>query len=97
MVYEHAYFAIDPDRIAEFEVAVRTGRDILLTAPGCREATVSRSVDHPGTYLLRVGWDSLEDHLETFPTTPQARMLTETVGPFIVGQPTVIHLAGDLL
>ncbi len=91
MIYEHAYLVIDPDRANEFEKAVPAGRDALLAAPGCREVAVSTSVDRPGAYLLRVGWDRIEDHLEVFPTTPQAGQLARAIGGFFIEEPTVVH------
>jgi heme-degrading monooxygenase HmoA len=91
VIYEHAYLTIDPARSAEFEKALDAGRGHLLAAPGCREVSVSRSVDRPGVYLLRVGWDRIEDHLEVFPATSQAVRLAETIGSFFLGEPTVIH------
>lgn len=91
MIYEHAYLTIDPNRAQEFEKAVPVAREHLLAAPGCREATVVRSVDQPGTYLLRVGWDRIEDHLEVFPTTPQSKALAATIAGFFVQTPTLVH------
>ncbi len=91
MIYEHAYLVIDPERIEQFEQAVPGGREHLLAAPGCREVSVHRSVDRPGTYLLRVGWDRIEDHLEVFPGTPQARLLADAIAGYFADEPTVVH------
>jgi hypothetical protein len=50
-----------------------------------------RSLDRPGTYLLRVGWDRIEDHIATFPGTPQAILLAKTIGGYFTEEPMVIH------
>ena len=38
--------------------------------PGFRGLTLSRCLERPGTYLLLVGWDRLEDHTEGFASSP---------------------------
>ena len=91
MIYEHAHLVIDSAKVTEFESAAPDARKALLDAPGCREVSIFRSVDQPGTYLLRVGWDRIEDHLEVFPTTPQARTLGEAIAGFFAEAPLVIH------
>jgi quinol monooxygenase YgiN len=94
VIYEHAYLTIDPARAEEFEEALRVGRGHLLASPGCREVSVSRSVDRPGVYLLRVGWNRIEDHLDVFPATPHAARLADTIGAFFQRDPTVVHFDG---
>lgn len=95
MIYEHVYLAIDPARAKEFEQALQAGRGHLLAAPGCREVSVSRSVDRPGVYLLRVGWNRIEDHLEVFPATPHAARLAEAIGGFFREEPTIVHFDAE--
>jgi quinol monooxygenase YgiN len=95
MIYEHAHLVIDPARASEFESAAPDARKALLDAPGCREVGIFRSPDRPGTYLLRVGWDRIEDHLETFPATPQAAALGEAIAGFFTDAPLVIHFEPD--
>lgn len=95
MIYEHAHLVIAPAAVEDFEKAVSTAREHLLAAPGCREVAVHRSVDRPGTYLLRVGWDRIADHLEVFPTTPQAAALAATIGGFFAEPPLVVHFEDD--
>ena len=91
MINEHAHLTVAATEVSAFEAALPLAREQLLTAPGCREVSIHRSVDQPGTYLLRVGWDRLEDHLEVFPTTPQARHLAAAIGGYFAGEPLVVH------
>jgi quinol monooxygenase YgiN len=91
MVYEHAHLVIDPSRSDEFEAAVPVALKALRDAPGCQEAEISRSVDQAGTYLLRAKWARIEDHLEVFPTTPQAADLGAAIAGFFTEAPLVIH------
>ena len=39
---------------------------VIAQAPGFRFVRFSRGVERPSTYLLLVGWDSLEDHTDGF-------------------------------
>ncbi|WP_375479748.1 antibiotic biosynthesis monooxygenase family protein [uncultured Jatrophihabitans sp.] len=95
MIYEHAHLVIDPARAHDFESAAPTARKALQDAPGCREVSIFRSADKPGTYLLRVGWDRIEDHLEVFPTTPQAATLADAIAGYFTETPLVIHFESE--
>jgi heme-degrading monooxygenase HmoA len=95
MIHEHAHLTVAAGNASAFEAALPTARQHLLEAPGCREVSFHRSVDQPGKYLLRVAWDSLEDHLETFPTTPQAEQLADTIGGYFAGKPLVVHFEAE--
>ncbi|XVQ09651.1 antibiotic biosynthesis monooxygenase family protein [Spirillospora sp. CA-255316] len=91
MIVEHAEFSVRPDAAPDFEAAFARSRHLLLEAHGCRGADLLRSVDRPDTYLLRVHWDRLEDHTETFPATPQAGLFAEAIAPHCVEPPRVVH------
>jgi heme-degrading monooxygenase HmoA len=91
MIYEHAYLTIDPDDADAFEGAFDSARQHLESAPGCRSVDLVRSVDQPKTYLLKVGWGRLEDHLEVFPGTDNARSFGEAVASYFQGEPLVMH------
>jgi len=91
VIYEHAYLRVAADDQVAFEQAAPKAREILLSAQGCREVLVSKSVDDSGLYLLRVGWDSIEDHLERFPVSDQGAALGELIGGFFAEEPVVAH------
>jgi quinol monooxygenase YgiN len=91
MIHEHAHLAISAAHVGAFEAALPAARKHLLAAPGCREVSIHRSVDHHGTYLLRVAWDRIEDHLEVFPTTPHSGRLAAAIGDYFAKEPLVVH------
>lgn len=95
MIHEHALLTIGPADVEKFEKAVPEARTTLLDAPGCRAVSVLRSVDRPGSYLLRVAWDRIEDHLEVFPATPQATRLADLIGTYFAEAPQVVHFADE--
>lgn len=93
MIHEYALLTIDPADAEAFDAVIPAAEQILLGAPGCLTAELQRSVDLPGTYLLRVGWERIEDHLEVFPTTPQSDRLAATIGGYFAADPIVAHFA----
>ena len=56
---------------------------MLCSVRGCRSAALLRCMERPGRYLVRVGWDSIADHLETYPASDQARSVRAMLRPFI--------------
>jgi len=61
-VLEHALLPVRPGTSAAFEQAMAQALPIIRAVPGCHGARVSRCVERPETYLLLVGWDSVEAH-----------------------------------
>ncbi len=93
MIYEHAELRIHPGAGLRLEADFAAARHLLLEARGCLSAELLASVDHPDTYLLRVGWDRLEDHTKIFPGTPQAQALAEALAMHCIAKPRVVHYA----
>ena len=70
MILEHALLPVRPGQEADFERAFATAKDIISAVPGFRNLTLSRCLERPGSYLLLVEWDRLEDHTEGFRSSP---------------------------
>ncbi|MGY1672762.1 antibiotic biosynthesis monooxygenase family protein [Geodermatophilus sp. SYSU D00710] len=66
MVLEHALLPVRPGREDAFEAASARARPIVEASPGSRSMRLSRCLERPGTYLLLVEWERLEDHTEEF-------------------------------
>lgn len=96
MVIEHAELAITPGREAEFEAAFTRAHEIITQAPGCRWARIARQVENPGTYLLLVGWESVDAHMVDFRGSELFQQWRAVVGEFFAAPPAVTHYAGDL-
>jgi heme-degrading monooxygenase HmoA len=61
MVIEHAEITVTPGQEAAFEEAFITrGHQAIAQAPGYHWARLVRQVENPGTYLLLVGWETIE-------------------------------------
>lgn len=64
MIVEYIRYRVpDPE---EFEAAYRRAVVPLDKAPQCLDYELSRCVDEPECYVLRIIWTSAEDHLEGF-------------------------------
>ncbi|GHF35903.1 heme-degrading monooxygenase HmoA [Amycolatopsis bartoniae] len=91
MIVEYAYLRILPGREDAFEQAFEKGRPILTGAHGCVSAGLFRDAEHPSSYLLKVTWRTLADHLETFPGSEAGRRFAEHVAHYFDGAPQVRH------
>lgn len=66
MILEHALLPVRPGREVEFEQAFTGAKPIIAASPGFKNISLSRGLESPGTYLLLVEWESLEDHTHGF-------------------------------
>lgn len=91
MIVEHALLPVRPGLGAEFEAAFAEATAIISASPGFRNLRLSRGVESPGTYLLMVEWDSLEDHTEGFRGSAAYDRWKELLHHFYDPFPTVEH------
>ena len=91
MIYEHAHITIDADKRTDFEETFARAKKYLLDANGGKPVELVRSVDNPGLYLRRVGWDSVDDHTVVFASSTNGKLLAEAIGDFFTEPPHVVH------
>lgn len=94
VVVEHAELTIIPGREAEFEQAFPLGEQAIAKSPGYRWSRLLRQVEDPSTYLLLVGWESLEAHIVEFRGSELFPQWRGVVGEFFAAPPVVTHLRG---
>jgi heme-degrading monooxygenase HmoA len=90
MIVEIALLTAKDGTNDEFREALRAARPIIATAPGYLRSTFHQGVEEPGSFILRIEWESLEAHL-AFRATP---LLGEWRKPFahlLAGPPKVTH------
>lgn len=92
MISELARIEIDPQDATAFEAAVASAAPHFRAAPGCHSFRLDRSVDHPGHYLLVVGWESVEAHMVDFRASPEFQAWRALAGPFFKAPPQVDHV-----
>ena len=62
MVVEYIRYAIPADQAAAFEDAYHRAGVILSADEHCLGHEVSRGVEYPDRYVVRIEWDSVEGH-----------------------------------
>jgi len=93
MITEHALLPVVPGREAAFEAAFAQAQPLIAGMPGFRSLSLSRCIERPGTYLLLVGWDTVEAHTEGFRRSPEYQQWRELLHSFYDRFPTVEHFA----
>ncbi|WP_395988862.1 group II truncated hemoglobin [Actinomadura sp. 9N407] len=66
MIVEYIRYRIGRQDADEFESAYARAAVSLAAAPQCVEYELSRCVEEPESYILRITWTSAEDHLQGF-------------------------------
>ena len=90
-VLEHALLPVRDGEHAAFEAAMAAAVPLVSSIPGFRGIRVSRGVERPGTYLLLIGWDSVEAHEVGFRGSPQYVRWRELLHHFYAPFPVVEH------
>ena len=91
MITEHALLSVTPGREAEFERAFATARPIIAAMPGFVELDLLRGIERESTYLLLVGWESVEHHEVGFRQSPQYQEWRALLHQFYEPMPLVEH------
>lgn len=82
MVVEYIRYVIDADHAAEFEQAYQQASAVLDADPHCLGYEVSRGVEEPERFVVRIEWDSVEGHEQGFRTSPLFGEFFAAVKPF---------------
>ena len=92
MIYEHAAIEVKPNSGPAFEAAVAQAAAIFRRAAGCRSFRLERSVEQPCSYLLVVGWATLEDHVTGFRQSDGFAEWRALASPHFAAPPVVRHV-----
>ncbi|WP_329537421.1 antibiotic biosynthesis monooxygenase (plasmid) [Streptomyces sp. NBC_01450] len=63
MIIERATFRIRAGEDDAFQGSFREAVRVISDADGLRSVRLARGVEHPGTYLALLEWDSVDDHM----------------------------------
>jgi heme-degrading monooxygenase HmoA len=66
MILEHAWLQVRPGQEQAFERAFARASPIIARQRGHLGHRLEQCLERPGTYLLLVEWETLEDHVEGF-------------------------------
>jgi heme-degrading monooxygenase HmoA len=91
MIMETAYIDVVPGREEEFIAALEQGKAIVAQAKGFQVMHVHRGVERPSTFLLALGWDTVEDHTVGFRQGPLFAQWRDVISPYFANPPQVEH------
>jgi quinol monooxygenase YgiN len=80
---EYIRYSIDEPRSEAFQGAYADAEAALTASPHCLGYELSRCVEDPTSYVLRIEWDSLEGHLQGFRGSQEFRTFLQHVQPFV--------------
>jgi len=91
MIMETAYMDIVPGKELEFEAALEQAKKVVAQAKGFNVLHVHRGIERPSTYMLAIGWNTLEDHTVGFRESELFTEWRSIIGPFFAEAPVVEH------
>jgi heme-degrading monooxygenase HmoA len=91
MVSELAILDVRHGQEAAFEAAFDQAKEIIAASGGFEWLSLERCLEHPGRYVLRVGWARLEDHTEGFRGSKEYHEWRSLLHHFYDPFPTVEH------
>ena len=83
MIVEYVRYVIPQDRREAFEAAYAEASAALDASPHCQAYDLSRCVEDPSRYVLRIEWDSAEGHMKGFRASPEFRTFFASVRPYV--------------
>ena len=96
MIIEHGTINVLAGHESDFEAAFVQAAQVIAQAPGFQFVRIARGVERPSSYLLLVGWDTVEDHTVGFRGSELFTQWRSWIGPHFDGPPEVEHYIGDL-
>ena len=82
MVIEYIRYSVPAERRADFERAYAEAAAVLDASEHCLRYEVSRGVEEPENYVVRIEWNSLEGHEKGFRGSPEFSSFFQRVRPF---------------
>ena len=83
MIVEYIRYEIAEERAPEFEAAYTRAAASLDASPHCLAYELSRGVEAPASYILRIEWDSVEGHMQGFRRGPDFPAFLAAIRPYV--------------
>ncbi len=83
MIVEYIRYQIPVQQCDEFEAAYARAAGPLRAAPQCVQYELTRCVEDPQSYILRIGWTSQDDHLKGFRGGPHFAEFLTQIRPYV--------------
>jgi quinol monooxygenase YgiN len=82
VVIEYIRYTVPADRAEEFERAYGRAGQVMDADPHCLGWQLSRGVEEPEHFIVRIEWDSVEGHEQGFRGSPRFGEFFAAVRPF---------------
>ncbi|WP_443076037.1 antibiotic biosynthesis monooxygenase family protein [Streptomyces sp. NBC_01716] len=82
MILEYIRHRIPENSAAEFEAAYARAARPLVRSSVCHDYELSRCVEEPGHYILRIHWESVDRHLQDFGSSDEFRAFFAEIRPY---------------
>ncbi|MCO5998602.1 group II truncated hemoglobin [Actinoallomurus rhizosphaericola] len=83
MIVEYIRYRVPAQRSDDFEAAYARAAVPLAAAPQCVEYELTRCVDEPECYILRIVWTSADDHLKAFRDSENFTAFFAEIRPYV--------------
>jgi len=83
MIVEYIRYRLSADRREALLAAYRTAGESLRASPNCLGYDLAECDEAPGTFVLRIHWDSAAGHLEGFRKSEHFPPFLAAVRPFV--------------
>jgi quinol monooxygenase YgiN len=83
MIVEYIRYTIPLAEVEKFEQDYALAGKSLEASSHCRSYELSRCVEEPGSYILRIEWDSVEGHMQGFRSSPEFRSFFAAIKPYV--------------
>ncbi|MFD3521505.1 antibiotic biosynthesis monooxygenase [Streptomyces sp. NPDC058653] len=83
MILEYIRYRIPENGTEEFEAAYARAAGPLGRSPFCHDFELSRCVEEPDHYILRIHWESVEKHLQDFRSSEEFRAFFAEIRPYV--------------
>ena len=88
---ETAYMEIVAGQEAAFEAAFEEAKKVVAQAQGFQVIHLHRGVERTNTYLVAIGWNTVEDHMVGFRESELFTQWRALLGPHFANPPQVEH------
>jgi len=83
VIVEYIRYTISDGQHEAFEKAYRLAAEPLAASAHCLGYELSRATEEPGSYILRIEWDSAEGHMQGFRRSPEFRRFFQHIQPYV--------------
>jgi quinol monooxygenase YgiN len=83
MIVEYIRYTIALADVEKFEQDYALAGKSLDASSHCGSYELSRCVEEPGSYILRIEWDSIEGHMQGFRSSPEFRNFFAAIKPYV--------------